>query len=73
MDTICSSFDSFFDSEKKIAKYILNHYQDVVDMTVGELALASGASEASVSLFLVKKLELKGFHQFKNFFGKRNG
>ena len=64
MDTICSSFDSFFDSEKKIAKYILNHYQDVVYMTVGELALASGASEASVSRFC-KKIGVKGFHHLK--------
>ena len=44
MDTICSSFDNFFDSEKKIAKYIINHYDKVVDMTVGQLAKASGAS-----------------------------
>lgn len=64
MDTICSSFDSFFDSEKKIAKYIINHYDQVVDMTVGELASASGASEASVSRFC-KKVGVKGFHHLK--------
>ena len=34
MDTICSSYDSFFESEKKIAKYMINHYDKVVDMTV---------------------------------------
>jgi len=64
MDTICSSFDSFFDSEKKIAKYIINHYDQVVEMTVGELATASGASEASVSRFC-KKVGMKGFHHLK--------
>lgn len=64
MDTICSSFDSFFDSEKKIAKYIINHYDQVVDMTVGQLAQASGASEASVSRFC-KKIGVKGFHHLK--------
>ncbi|WP_455684388.1 MurR/RpiR family transcriptional regulator [Thomasclavelia sp.] len=64
MDTICSSFDSFFDSEKKIAKYIINHYDLVVEMTVGELATASGASEASVSRFC-KKVGMKGFHHLK--------
>ena len=64
MDTICSSFDSFFDSEKKIAKYIINHYDKVVDMTVGELAKTSGASEASVSRFC-KKIGVKGFHHLK--------
>ncbi|MEG0276476.1 MAG: MurR/RpiR family transcriptional regulator [Coprobacillus sp.] len=64
MDTICSSFDNFFDSEKKIAKYIINHYDVVVEMTVGELANASGASEASVSRFC-KKIGVKGFHHLK--------
>lgn len=64
MDTICSSFDTFFDSEKKIAKYIINHYDKVVEMTVGELATASGASEASVSRFC-KKVGVKGFHHLK--------
>ena len=64
MDTICSSFDNFFDSEKKIAKYIINHYDKVVDMTVGQLAKASGASEASVSRFC-KKIGVKGFHHLK--------
>lgn len=61
MDTICSSYDSFFESEKKIAKYMINHYDKVVDMTVGELAQASGSSEASVSRFC-RKIGAKGFH-----------
>lgn len=64
MDTICSSFNTFFDSEKKIAKYIINHYDKVVDMTVGELAQASGSSEASVSRFC-KRIGVKGFHHLK--------
>lgn len=64
IDTICSSFDNFFDSEKKIAKYIINNYDKVVDMTVGQLANASGSSEASVSRFC-KKIGVKGFHHLK--------
>lgn len=64
MDTICSCFDTFFDSEKKIAKYIINYYDEVVDMTVGQLAQASGSSEASVSRFC-KKIGVKGFHHLK--------
>ena len=64
MDKICSSFDSFFDSEKKIAKYIINIYDKVVEMTVGQLASASGSSEASVSRFC-KKIGVKGFHHLK--------
>lgn len=64
IDTICASFDNFFDSEKKIAKYIINNTNKVVDMTVGELASASGSSEASVSRFC-KKIGMKGFHHLK--------
>lgn len=64
MDTICSLYDGFFDSEKKIAKYIINNYDKVVDMTVGQLANVSGSSEASVSRFC-KKIGVKGFHHLK--------
>lgn len=64
MDVICSSYDHFFDSEKKIANYIMNHYEQVVNMTVGELAQASGSSEASVSRFC-KRVGVKGFHHLK--------
>jgi DNA-binding MurR/RpiR family transcriptional regulator len=64
MDYICSNYDSFFDSEQKIAKYIINNYDAVVDLTVTELAQKSGASEASVSRFC-KKIGLKGFHHLK--------
>ena len=71
MDKICSSFDSFFDSEKKIAKYIINNYDKVVEMTVGQLASASGSSEASVSRFC-KKIGVKGFHHLKISLAKGN-
>lgn len=61
---ICSSYDSFFDSEKKIATCIMERKQEVVDMTVAELAKASGASDASVSRFC-RRCGFKGFHQLK--------
>lgn len=64
LDEINSSYDHFFDSEKKIAKYIMHHPDQVCDMTVGELSQSSGASEASVSRFC-KKIGLKGFHHLK--------
>lgn len=64
MDTINASYDRFFDSEKKIAKYIIEHYDEVVEMTVSELAKASSASEASVSRFC-RRIGMKGFHQLK--------
>ena len=56
---ICSSYDSFFDSEKKIANCIMERKREVV-----ELAQASGASDASVSRFC-RRCGFKGFHQLK--------
>lgn len=64
IDIICAEYDSFFDSEKKIANYIINHYDKVVDMTVSELAKASGSSDASVSRFC-RRVGMKSFHQLK--------
>lgn len=64
LDIICASLDSFFESEKKIGTYIIQHTAQVVDMTVGELAHACGVSDASVSRFC-KKINMKGFHHLK--------
>lgn len=64
LDTICASLDTFFESERKIATYIIQHTAKVVDMTVGELAQACGVSDASVSRFC-KKIDMKGFHHLK--------
>ena len=51
LDIICASLDTFFESERKIGTYIIQHTAKVVDMTVGELAQACGVSDASVSRF----------------------
>ena len=64
LDIICASLDSFFESERKIGNYIIQHTAEVVDMTVGELAQACGVSDASVSRFC-KKINMKGFHHIK--------
>lgn len=61
---ICSSYDSFFEAEKKIADYIMEHKAQVVDMTVGELARASKTSDATVSRFC-RRCGFKGFHSLK--------
>ena len=53
---LCSSYDSFFEAEKKIADYILAHKSEIIDMTVAELALASGTSDATVSRFCRKSI-----------------
>ena len=64
LDIICASLESFFESERKIGTYIIQHTAEVVDMTVGELAQACGVSDASVSRFC-KKINMKGFHHLK--------
>ena len=64
LDIICASLDSFFESERKIGTYIIQHKAEVVDKTVGELAQACGVSDASVSRFC-KKINMKGFHHLK--------
>lgn len=64
LDTICASLDNFFESERKIGTYIIQHTAEVIDMTVGELAQACGVSDASVSRFC-KKIDMKGFHHLK--------
>ena len=64
LDIICASLDTFFESERKIGTYIIQHTAKVVDMTVGELAQACGVSDASVSRFC-KKIDMKGFHHLK--------
>ncbi|WP_124066557.1 MurR/RpiR family transcriptional regulator [Clostridium sp. E02] len=61
---LCSSYDSFFEAEKKIADYILAHKSETIDMTVAELALASGTSDATVSRFC-RRCGFHGFHHLK--------
>ena len=64
LGVICSSYDGFFEAEKKIADYMMEHKADVVDMTVGELAKASGTSDATVSR-VCRRCGFKGFHSLK--------
>lgn len=64
IDQLYSEYDTYFDSEKKIATYIINHPKDVIHMTIKELAKECSTSEASISRFC-KKLETKSFHHLK--------
>lgn len=61
---LCSSYDIFFDAEKKIADYMLGHKSEVIDMTVAELARASQTSDATVSRFC-RRCGYHGFHHLK--------
>ncbi|MBU3157231.1 MurR/RpiR family transcriptional regulator [Clostridium estertheticum] len=64
LDIIFSGYDNFFEAEKKIANYIMNNQEKVIEMTIAELSAASGASEATISRFC-KKCNMKGFHHLK--------
>lgn len=45
LDTFHGHYNSFFDSEKKIADYIIQHPKEVVNMTIKELAQAYNTSK----------------------------
>lgn len=62
--SICSSYDSYFDAEKKIADCIIERKDEVIDMTVAKLAKASGTSDATVSRFC-RRCGFKGFQHLK--------
>lgn len=61
---LCSLYDSFFEAEKKIADYILAHKNEIIDMTVAELAAGSKTSDATVSRFC-RRCGFNGFHHLK--------
>lgn len=54
----------FTNHEKEVAHYILNHMDQVPEMSTSELARASFTSKATV-VRLCKKLDLSGYQQFK--------
>lgn len=64
LGAICVSYHTFFDAEKKIADCIMERKADVVNMTVAELAAASGTSDATVSRFC-RRCGFKGFQTLK--------
>lgn len=64
LGTICSSYDTYFEAEKKIADCIIGRKAEVIDMTVAELAKASGTSDATVSRFC-RRCGFKGFQHLK--------
>ena len=64
MDTINMLYDTFFEQEKKVASYIMKNHKEVINMTIGELAKASGTSVATITRFC-RKCELDGFHHLK--------
>ena len=64
LGVICAFYDQFFETEKKIADCIMERKEDVVEMTVAELAAASQTSDATVSRFC-RRCGFKGFQNLK--------
>ncbi|AJG97465.2 MULTISPECIES: MurR/RpiR family transcriptional regulator [Clostridium] len=64
LDKILCIYKSLHEAEKKIADYIINNKEKVIEMTVSELALESSVSEATIVRFC-KKCDLKGFYDLK--------
>ena len=63
-DQIFSIYDSLYDAEKKAAYYLIAHQEDVINMSVSELAQNCDTSQATIIRFC-KKIGCGGFHQLK--------
>jgi len=65
---INESIDSFSAQELRVAKYVLNHQEDVSQMTISELAKKSKSSTATIVRFCTA-LGFKGYRDFiKSFY-----
>lgn len=63
-DQIFSTYESLYDAEKKVADYLIGHPNQVINMSVSELAANCEASQATIIRFC-KKIGCKGFQQLK--------
>lgn len=57
-------YNEMFQAEKKVADYILDHPREVVNMSMAELAKASGTSDATI-VRMCRHIGFKGFYQTK--------
>lgn len=64
LDKIFSVYENLYEAEKKIADYVIEKKEKVIDMTVSELSFESNVSEATIIRFC-KKCDFKGFHHLK--------
>lgn len=61
---IHSQYQSFTNTEKKVADYVLEHSKDVIFMSITDLADACHVGESSIFRFC-KTMNLKGYQEFK--------
>ncbi len=64
LQKIIESYEILFGAEKKVASYILNNPQEVIELNVVELSLKSNVSDATVIRFC-KHIGCAGYHQFR--------
>ena len=64
LDKIFAVYNNLYEAEKKIADYLINNKEKIIEMTVSELSLESKVSEATIVRFC-KKCDFKGFHHLK--------
>ena len=64
IDNIKVNFESLFPAEKKVAKYILEHLNEVIFLNISELATNSNSSESSV-VRMAKHLGYNGYFQMR--------
>lgn len=62
---IKDKYDELSFKEKKVAKYIIDHYQQSLLLSSSELAALAGVSDTAVIRF-AKSLGFKGFLEYKN-------
>ncbi len=62
--SIRTSYNTFTKSEKRLADYILKNRDDIVLMSITELAQESLVAESSIFRFC-KRMDLKGYQEFK--------
>jgi DNA-binding MurR/RpiR family transcriptional regulator len=61
---IRSTYNSFTNTERKVADYILDHTKEVIYLSIVDLADACGVGESSVFRFC-KTMKLKGYQEFR--------
>lgn len=64
LSKIRSLYNKFTRLEKKVADYVLNYSQQVIKMTITELAEKSGVGDTTVFRFC-RSLEMSGYQDFK--------
>lgn len=61
---IKTQMDSYATGEEKIARYILEHYEEIIHINIGDISKDIDVSESSIVRF-TKKLGYSGFRDFK--------